>query len=329
MGLLRIAVAANLVTLALLALLLQIATDIWWPATVIAYAPVWPWLVPTPLLLLLVLASRRARTQSRHLLLALGAGGALWLLALAEFNLPLGPRANGEVSVRVLTYNLGNVPRAARPRLRELIEREHIDLALLQECRIDPADPLWRGLWVQSENMLCAVAPRAPTEFVLRDPSDFWADGGAGMMTRYRLDSAIGPLTIINLHVETPRTGFEELRGGLTAGIKELGRVAAQREREMAEAMRWAGAAGERLVFAGDFNAVPQSRLLARHFGDLLDAWRAAGFGFGHTKRTRWHGVRIDHVLLGGALAPVAVRTLPSLGGDHQPLIVEIGVRER
>ena len=42
-----------------------------------------------------------------------------------------------------------------------------------------------------------------------------------------------------------------------------------------------------------------------------------------YTKYTRWHGIRIDHQLYRGGLAPLSARVLQLNSGDHRPVLVK------
>ena len=84
---------------------------------------------------------------------------------------------------------------------------------------------------------------------------------------------------------------------------------------------------GASLVVAGDFNSPPESSVLRRHWGDLGNAFRSAGFGFGHTKFTSWHGVRIDHILYGPTWGCRYCAVGPDVGSDHRPVLAVLEPR--
>ena len=63
------------------------------------------------------------------------------------------------------------------------------------------------------------------------------------------------------------------------------------------------------------------STIFARHWSRYSDAFEEAGLGFGYTKFTRWHGIRIDHLLSDRGLSVVQCRVGPDVGSDHRPLI--------
>ncbi len=94
----------------------------------------------------------------------------------------------------------------------------------------------------------------------------------------------------------------------------------------------WAAAQSRPVIIAGDFNATEES-LPMRLFGAarLTNAFSAQGFGRG----TTWidigplrllPGFRIDHILCGGGVRPVAAQVGPSINSDHRPLFARLAL---
>jgi endonuclease/exonuclease/phosphatase (EEP) superfamily protein YafD len=63
--------------------------------------------------------------------------------------------------------------------------------------------------------------------------------------------------------------------------------------------------------------------IFRREFGDYQDAFSVAGWGYGYTKFTRVHGVRIDHVMCDGAWQAMKCWVGPDVGSDHRPVIAK------
>lgn len=64
--------------------------------------------------------------------------------------------------------------------------------------------------------------------------------------------------------------------------------------------------------------------------GDVRDAFRVAGSGFGATW-PRWEGLvpplmRLDHVLVGPGVDVASVTERTSLGSDHRRIVVDLGL---
>ena len=77
-------------------------------------------------------------------------------------------------------------------------------------------------------------------------------------------------------------------------------------------------------IVAGDFNLPLESAIYRRDWATLQNAFSAAGFGLGHTKRSRWFGIRIDHVLAGSKSRIERCWIGPDVGSDHRPLVAEL-----
>ncbi|MDO4263601.1 MAG: endonuclease/exonuclease/phosphatase family protein [Deinococcus sp.] len=77
----------------------------------------------------------------------------------------------------------------------------------------------------------------------------------------------------------------------------------------------------DRVLVAGDFNTPPRGRVYRALKADSVNAWDAAGQGFGYTFPSRAPLLRIDHVFARG-LTPVHAEVLPAGGSDHRGLRV-------
>lgn len=116
-----------------------------------------------------------------------------------------------------------------------------------------------------------------------------------------------------------------------------------RREREAVALTTWIHtlAPGTPVIAAGDANAASTNRVYRVLTSMLTDAWREAGFGFGHTFPDRGaanHGgirrigfeppswlVRIDYVFHSPSWHAVRARTAASAGGsDHRGVIAEL-----
>jgi endonuclease/exonuclease/phosphatase (EEP) superfamily protein YafD len=151
--------------------------------------------------------------------------------------------------------------------------------------------------------------------------------GGAGYVVRYRLDTPSGVVGVVNLHLETPRKGFEALMAG---DVERLRLNTGLRDIESLLARRFVDAGHEPTIVAGDFNTPVESRIFQDHWGSLTDAFSRVGTGFGMTKYNGWIRVRIDHVLADDAWWRVAgARVGSDLGSDHRPLIADLVLLER
>ena len=313
------------VALVLVAASLYIAGDRTWWGTVLLFSP--RWIFGLPLLLLVPLALR----YRRKWLWWDAALVALLLGLVMGFEIPF-PSANSAESssptLRVVTCNL----QSKRSNLWPLLETAAAaDVLMLQECPSDafedlPAE-LRRGWHVAQDGTLC-IASRHP----LSEPRrlDRSAFGGWGTIAfGCRVGSPLGPFDCVTLHLETPRDGLEAVLYFGQSGIPKLEALTAWRERESRFIRKWIDLEFGPGIVAGDFNMPIESSIYQRFWSDETNAFSAAGFGFGYTKFTHWHGVRIDHILLHGNCKVQRCEVLPDVGSDHRPVMAVLSGRLR
>jgi vancomycin resistance protein VanJ len=302
--------------------------DRWWPATILLFMGRWVFLVPLAVLVPAALALRPRLMYPLTLgaLVALGPvmGGRVgWARLLAPSNgMPL----------RVVTFNVDG-GRQFVTILPQLVLEWAPDVVLLQECGDELAAMTehmegWHWHHVRDLCLLtrlpivaAEVMDRGALERVKQDP--LAGIGGAGYVVRYTLRTPAGTINVTNLHLETPRKGFE----GLMAGdVEQLRLNSTLRDLEATLARRWVDAGGSRAptVVAGDFNTPVESGIFRDHWGDFANAFSRVGLGFGTTKYNGWIRIRIDHVLTSDAWRPVVVHVWPDVGSDHRALIADL-----
>ena len=314
--------------LVLLLVLVFGAGEAFWPVTLFLFGPRWVIALPLP-----VLAGLSAFLD-RRLAVALTVVCLVLLVPLLGFNVPWarmatwGQRTNAP-TIRVLTWNVGGSVEPGPGPVAWVLDQAQPDIAVLQECseaRLDQPGDWFRNRAHHS----CLLSRFAIVEVAERDPKDMWTLSGSGAIVRYGLETPLGRVELTNVHLETPREGLEAVLGSGSRGIAEMQAKYAQRELEARVARRWVeeGTGGLRVV-AGDFNTPVESNLFRTYWGEFSDCHEAAGWGFGHTKRTRRIGARIDHVLAGAGLECIDTKVGPWVGGDHAPLIATLRRSER
>jgi len=145
--------------------------------------------------------------------------------------------------------------------------------------------------------------------------------GGAGYVVRFILDGPAGPIRVANLHLETPRKGFEGL---MERDLRRMRMNTEIRDVESHLARAWVDSGTGPLIVLGDFNTPVESRIFRQHWGDLADAFSKAGFGLGMTKYNGWIRVRIDHVLTNDQWHVDRASVGPDAFSDHRPLLVDL-----
>lgn len=308
----------------LVALIYYLAGDRTWWGTALIYTGKWPWLA-IPLLLSPFAILWR---PSALVPLALSALVVLGFLMGGEVSVrPL--MARDDKPLRVLTFNTEGGFEVG-PRLGLILERYQPDIAAFQEC-----GPVLREAIMQEKGWEVADTGRAGICFMSRYPltappvgmpaSVFRDAGGSASVVRYPIATPQGPLTVFNLHLETPRHGVEYLLSNPSIAPSKIRANNLLRETESRVVRRWVDSTEGPKIIVGDFNLPVESAIFRDHWGDLEDAWDAAGNGFGFTKNNGWIRVRIDHALTNGPLRAVRAVVGDDFKSDHLPVIVDYG----
>lgn len=305
--------------------LLLVLSDEWWAASLILFGPRWIWAIP------LAVLAPAAGILRRRLLFPLGLATLVLLFVVNSFEVPsldVLTRDDESRDLRVMTYNVGG-GRPTPANLASLLEEIAPDVALFQECNAlmtaARSSLEQRGWHVEVQWSSC-VASRYPIRKVdARDPSDVWKMGGSGAIVRYEIEVPGLPLIhLVNVHLETVREGLAAVMRQAWRGVPELEANIRQRDLESGLGRAWTARASGPLVITGDFNMPLESAIYRRHWSSFTNAFSEAGFGFGVTKATLWHGIRIDHVLLGPGWVCLEAWVGPDLGMDHRPMVTDL-----
>lgn len=312
--------------------LLHFGSEYWWPVTILLFAPRWMLAAPLLLLLPMVLLVRRRLAPLFALHLA--------ILLFPIMGLELRPFAGGDEDATrfrlcVVSCNVGG----GEPRLDRfvgLLKEHSAHVVMLQECEWDVANEIFGQLeWQFQHDGGLAIGSRYPlgaAETVVRHGSQRYHKPAALACTvelerlLQETDSrphrpGSEPLLLVNVHLPTVRPALARLIEDPFSGAPNLPEVIDEHARVSGEASEWVRRQNARTIVAGDFNMPTASTLYRSHWGHLQNAWEIAGAGFGHTKFTRIHGVRIDHVLADDSWSAIAAEVGPGVGGDHRPVI--------
>jgi predicted extracellular nuclease len=160
------------------------------------------------------------------------------------------------------------------------------------------------------------------------------ANGETLLFARCTVETGAGSLTLVDVHLESPRGGLVAARREGLDGIdlwqtNHEGRLA--QARALAAALR----AGPRpLVIVGDLNAPDSSAVIQSLLAiGLRDAFASAGRGYGytygHTLRPAFSFLRIDHVLLSEDVEVVRAFVGGKDASDHRPVIADLRLPRR
>jgi vancomycin resistance protein VanJ len=295
----------------------------WWVTTIALFGPAWLLQIPLGVAICAWLVFHRGKALGVCLLLA------QLVLQLLVLDLVVPWRSSSAppsaAGLRVVTWNMDGKPLSVET-ARRLLSQENADVIVLQECGGLPSQELDDAPH-RHENLAMCLLSRFPlVEVADRDRQDVWQAGGSGAIVRYTLAAPWGQFTLTNVHLETPRRGFEAFfDGSVDTGISSLTQANDQRYTEAKLAYEWThrGAHLPRLV-AGDFNTPAHSDLLRDTWPEYTNCFSERGSGYGRTKKTRLLGVRIDHVLASSEWSCTSATTLDGFESDHKPMLAHV-----
>jgi len=306
--------------------MVRLAGDLWWPATLLLFAP--RGLLALPLFLL-VPAAAALRIRAMW---PLGMAALLWLFPLMGFQVPLSsPSASKGTPLRAITLNIGQ-DRVSPGTLAQLVRNLDADLVMLQEC---PADfqAQWPADWHMHRAGQLVIAARYPLDVVdesrrLQPPSR-WPPVN-GVLVRAHLPT--GPMHVACVHQTSPREGLAEVLDRQTGvSLGRAGKVVENLETRSTESTalsNWLAGAARPLLIGGDFNMPVDSGIYRAVWARYENAFSRVGFGFGHTKFEPLgpleYGIRIDHWLSTADCQFQRCWVGPDLGSDHRPLVVDV-----
>jgi vancomycin resistance protein VanJ len=328
--LLRQAVYTNLAFVVLLTALLHTCADQWWVATLLLFGPRWVVLVPLGLLLPFSLL------WDRRLVVWLGITAAIAVVPFMGLAIPWqaavsqvafqGDSASSShpLAIRVLTYNCGFTE---FEEVLELVDQVAADVVVLNEwpgaLRVpDELTERW-DVGRRGNNVILSRFPITRVEGLESEKLKRWEQRAI----RCEILTPHTPIQVIGLHLETPRHGLTDFRYRLWKAADSMRKNTEKRHMEAELASQFAGDFSGPSVVAGDFNTPIESQLYREFWSSWQNAFSQAGLGLGHTKLTRYFGVRIDHILVSPHWRVLSARIGPDVGGDHRPVIADMELR--
>jgi endonuclease/exonuclease/phosphatase (EEP) superfamily protein YafD len=285
------------------------------------------------LILPLVVLLPFAVLKDRALLLPLALAGLLLVGPVMGFHtgwrsMLSGSGSEGEFTIVTFNARGGNTLVWSPA---NLLAEWQADVVAFQECGRELAQGLRRipGWHIDTRSGLCLASRFEILGAREMDREALEFAGGAGRVITYELDLGGGSSFLVtNLHLETPRAGFELIRAGrMRQGIHLVREKSLLRSVELRQARFWTeGFPGPHLV-AGDFNTPTESRAYREAWGEWRNAFSTAGFGFGGTRLNGWIRVRIDHILANEHWKVVDAWLEEDVGSDHLPTGARLRLR--
>lgn len=247
---------------------------------------------------------------------------AFYLFFYLHYNLPISLMFSAAASsdFRVMSVNIGGLGKNKK-QLALQIKYAKPNLIAFQETDEYKIKKILPSHW----QIHCIDHKCLTSEFELSfiknlSRRSFGGWGSYGVL--YELVIEGRPVNVINVHLETPRKGFEDT-SWRHFDFEPMYNNVEQRYIE-ARNVSMLIENNHPTIFLGDFNMPSDSRIYSRYFSKYTNAIDNKGIGFEYTKYTSIHGVRIDHVLLGRSLSTSNAWIGDYFGGDHRPIFTDV-----
>jgi len=304
----------------LYALLRRLLGGSGWVGVALTYPPQLPWLAPGIVLGLLALAVRRRRAIAFNVLATI-----VVLFSVTGFTWHLGAAPRGR-TIRVMTYNIAGGMRGGFHILND-VSAQQPDIAAFQESapwgeHLDPIDALLTALpgYVVQRSPEVAVLSRFPITSWRAVPLPL-REGRECL--EVRVSTPAGPLTVITAHLSS----VDVIHAA--PGLDGAARLALLHDAQGHAVADLAMRASPPVLVLGDFNSTPQGPAYRHMIAFGVDAFGAAGRGFGYTYSADHPLVRIDYVFAGPGLRVLKAWTPHTHGSDHRPVVAEIALQAR
>jgi vancomycin resistance protein VanJ len=299
-----------------------------WFFTVVLFVPRWP--IALPLVLLVPIAAFGRAKLASFGALAVSVALMPWFMDFGV-GVPSSSTAPRPERLRVMTYNIGGGSFEPAD-LVALVKEVDADVVGLEECQLEENAFAGSGYTMRNDNGNCLVVHDSQVKVRtvdVRDPQDIWDKNGSGAIARYELEWSGHVVSLLVVHLETVREGLQTLPFGFWKsdwdGPKQLDDNVKERVMESRVAEEWSRRAGTGVpqLVVGDFNMPPDSAIYRTYWSRLHNALTDRAVGRRVTKATRWHGLRIDHVLHDEGLSCLEARVTRDLGMDHRPVVAD------
>jgi len=297
---------------------------LWWLATLFQIAPLWVLYVPLCLLYIWEGFCKKKGGVYGYIFFLL-----VITIVIMGFSLNITFDGNRDrkpdiQSLRVITANLGEG--VDKQSLFQFFDKAKPDIIFLQEVedklQIDISrEPMFNG-WYMSFNRRIGILSKFKIKRKEFKSREFLGKRGI-LIVKYDLEFPNGLMSVLNLHLDTIGDGVEAFIAKQSNAIHMMKNSLSVQEAGSSFSSRFAETYKSALV-AGDFNMRDVNPMYIKDWSNYSNAFARAGFGFGYTRYTSWHGVRIDHVLYDSQWKASKAYVGPDLGGDHRPLVVDL-----
>ncbi|MEW9798968.1 endonuclease/exonuclease/phosphatase family protein [Alteromonas sp. CYL-A6] len=281
------------------------------------YGPLWLWLIPAAVAVIL---AWRVSLLSRLATVTLFVG----TVAVQDVQSNLFfKQPSQDTTLSVMTFNRGGGVSPAA--IKGLIDQHKPDIIAIQETRQSDMDAIFAGSW----NTHCTAHLCLATQYPLRLKQNYgrrffndWGDFAAA----YDVEVGTGGVTVVNTHLETPRDALGR-RPFLDFDSDDVAQYQYVKHTELG-VIQALLMSKKPVIVLGDLNTKTSEAEYQYHLGEFKNAVSLASAGINYTKFTRWHGVRIDHVIVNESVLVKNAHVLGAMAGDHRPVMADVVIEE-
>lgn len=240
-----------------------------------------------------------------------------------NFNVPIlqyEQNKDTKNQISIMTANLGNTKESTL-KISEQIKKYQLSVIALQETsKAQTQKIIPKGWDLKCDSHMCLASAYPVTLVNSQSRRILGGWGNIGTLFNIKIEDEI--IYILNIHLETPRKGFERFQLS-KFNFHVLNDNYEQRYMEASIIQGWANNFDKKIIL-GDFNMSVESSIYTTFFTEFENTFNTNGVGFGYTKYTRIHGVRIDHILIDKDFQTLAAEVGGDFGGDHRPMIAKL-----
>jgi endonuclease/exonuclease/phosphatase (EEP) superfamily protein YafD len=253
------------------------------------------------------------------------------LFALAGFSVPsfravanTASAASPARTFRLVSFNVDDA-RNIDFLFEQAIPRWDADVIVFQACVSDAERAFLRALPPTmrmrriGEFCIASAHPVVGGALIPINPPQI--SGRQAYAVHLRIKIAEDTVSVVAVHLASPR---DELRAALEFDFSKLQNSTTTRALQAERLSRYLSNIREPVAIAGDFNTLEDSQIYKKYFGMYTNAFGATNWGFGHTMQGGFHRLRIDHVLTGAGMRPLAVNTEWNWPTEHRPVIATL-----
>ena len=278
------------------------------------------WLVFLPLIIALILNYKLIKSQ--FILITIISSLLFYFYIHFFINLPISNHNKQDSIIRVMSFNMSGASFDSR-KLNIQIKYNQPDIMVFQETFQPKLIKVLPKNWLLNCQQSLCLASKEKSKIINFQTRRMF-NGWGTFAALFELNINGNNTYILNLHLETPRKAYENIKYGkfdfsLMKNIYEQRYLEASLSKGLAENYY-------PLIVAGDFNMTSDSLIYNKNFSTFTNTFNEKGFGSGNSKQTTLLSVKIDHILIDNNFSVVSSWVDIDSGSDHRPVFAEISL---